>query len=288
MIPSQQVRAGMWLAYRTLFAGWARIKKYFWFVVALKLYKFVTLLCLEPSKGKLLEAFYLVNRYIDDVADEDALSGIGLEARIQYIERKKYFTINPTDPQDEIEFLILYYQELARQRGENYTPEAVYIIDSMLFDSQRLYSGRIFSASDLQHNYHLLDEQGTVRPMLKLFNESADRFSDLAALAKAVRIAYNLRDLQSDIAKGLINIPREDIDAYGLREVYTLVCQTESVSVLSRWLKDQANIGLRLLVTHRRQLARKAFGIFTRFVLWIVYERSAEALLKKIYKRTAL
>lgn len=264
------------LVYRTLFRTWARVKKYFWFIAALKAYKLFTLLTFEPAKGKLLEAFYLVNRYIDDVADADAMPDWTIGQRLDYIRRKRHFTLHPTGPKDSLEFLILYYQKLARKRGEDFTSEAIFIIDSMIFDAERLNSGRIYERDILESNYHLLDEAGTIRPMLRLVNEKVERFSDLSALAKAVRTYYNLRDLKSDLAKGLINIPQEDIDSFHI----DFQLDGDSQNNLRKWFRHQSAEGLKLLDLHRETLERKPFRRFTQFVLRQVYERKTRSFLK--------
>lgn len=272
----RQVRAAKVLAYRALFQNWARTKKYFLFIIALQIYKLLCYLALNPAKGKLLEAFYLVHRYIDDVADGDTLPTLSKRDRIEYIVRKLYFTRHAHTPYDAIEHLIEYYRTLSHRCGEDFTLEAWDILESMHFDAVRMGTNMAFSRRKLEHNYHRLDERGTVRPMLRLFGEDVTRFADLAPLAKAVRIYYNTRDLQIDAARGLINTPSEDCQRYGITPPELAQTPNDNINA---WLAEQAKQGLQMLQIHRRILKRKPFKAFTQFVLWIMYERETELFL---------
>ena len=277
----KQVKKAKRLAYRALFGRWDRVKKYFWFILALQVYKFITYFTFNPSKGKLLEAFYLVNRYLDDVGDSDTRFDMTPQDRINYLLRKRELTLNPNEPQDEIEHLILYYQCLAKKRGEDFTDPAINIIDSMIFDAKRLGGSVIHKQRTLEENYHLLDEKGTVSPMLWLFKENPNRLAELSYLARAVRTYYNLRDLRGDIVKGHINISAEDVELYQLN-LYPMLLKIETPTEIEKWFQGQAQEGLRLLAIHRKSLFEKPFRVFTRLVLWLMYERSARAFLIKI------
>lgn len=272
------VARAKWLTYSTLFSGWQRFWKYIWFILALQLYKLIALLRRQGKMGQLLEVFYLVNRYIDDIADADAEPNWTVAQRIAYLERKRAFTLRPVGPQDDMEHLILYYQAIAEECGESsaWEKDAICIIDSMLFDARRLDTGLIFTQAELETNYHLLDEEGTVRPMLRLFNEQAERYPQLSALAKAVRIYYNLRDLRLDFIKGVVNIGKNYVTEHRIG----LKSEPEMMQTSLDWQKEQAREGLRLLADHRDSLSRHPFKPFTRLALYVLYEKATESFLK--------
>ena len=86
--------------------------KYRAFLRYLRLFKYAAF---APARGAFLESYYVLMRYLDDVVDGDAPLPKGSKNESEYILEKIRFSENPTNPQDEIEYLMLYCFELAQK-----------------------------------------------------------------------------------------------------------------------------------------------------------------------------
>ena len=167
------------------------------------------------AKGQMLEADYLWMRMVDDIADGDLAAPIPTEPA-KYIEEKLDFLHALGTPRDDIDALILFSEELSRETGISLQAERELILRSMLFDAKRFGKRQIFSKEELDEHFYQCDIEGTGRGTLKLFGEDPDKWPYVEPLGVASRIYDNLQDLPDDIASGYINIPREDMQHFGI------------------------------------------------------------------------
>jgi hypothetical protein len=252
--------------------GW----KYRAFLRYLRIFKYVSF---KPTRGKFLEYYYTLMRYLDDVVDGDAPMPQGFNDSSDYIRKKILFTNNPVNPEDEVDHLILFCFQLADKIHENFQSETKDILESLLFDAVRRDKLIIYPGNVLMHHFHKLDIRGTIRATLKIFKEDPDKYEFLEPLGIACRYQYDIEDLQSDISSGYINITEEECERFkiGLKDLTDF-----SKDKLKAWCQYRAKIGLELLKKHHELLPEGKFSLLSRATFPLVYEYPARRLFRKI------
>ena len=235
-------------------------------VLSLRAFKYLTL---NPTRGSLLESYYVLMRYIDDIVDGDTQLPKNTSA-MGYIEDKINFLRNPINPQDAADYLMLYCFQLAKKLGHDLSFESDDILNSLRFDAQRVKKSVILPDEQLKHHFYLLDIRGVIRATLKIFGEDYSKYTVLHPLGTASRIYYNLKDYEEDIRAGFINISAEDFKKYNMSKGDLENRLSESVQ---KWIADQATLGMDLLQQHRQNISKEKFKPLTKLVLYLKYER---------------
>jgi len=252
--------------------GW----KYRAFLRYLRIFKYVAF---APARGEFLESYYTLMRYIDDIVDGDvALSAVYADES-EYISEKIEFSKNPVNPKDDVDWLMIYCFELAMKFGENFQDETKDILESLLFDAKRRGKEIIFSKDELDYHFHLLDIRGTIKATLKVFKDSTDKYKILEPLGIACRHQYDIEDIESDIAAGYINIPKEDCERFDIKKED--LHNRSSPNILT-WLHHHASEGIALLEEHRRIMPQGKFSLLERMTFKFVYEIPARKAFQKI------
>ena len=182
--------------------------KYKSFLRYLRIFKYVAM---APKRGTFLESYYVLMRYLDDIVDGDLPLPNHYISESEYIRDKIEFSHSLNNPRDEVDFLMLYCFDLASSFGEDFIEETSDILHSLWFDAKRRNSQQIFSRSVLEEHFHLLDIRGTIKATLKIFKEDPEKYQILEPLGVACRYQYDIEDINSDLAAGYVNIPKEDI-----------------------------------------------------------------------------
>jgi hypothetical protein len=257
--------------------GW----KYRAFLRYLKLFKY---LAFAPRRGKFLESYYTLMRYIDDVVDGDVkLSGQYFN-EIEYVSKKIDFSKNLANPSDEVDFLMLYCFELANEFGTEFHAETKDILESLLFDAQRKGKWKIFPREELKYHFHLLDIRGTIRATLKIFKDNPEKYKILESLGTACRHQYDIEDIETDLAAGYVNICKEECDLFGISKVDFHLANSQKIR---SWLNFHAKEGISLLEKHREILSKNKFSFFEKLVFRLVYENPARKTFKKILSESS-
>lgn len=252
-----------------------RSSKYKWFLRALRTFKYASM---NPIKGDFLESYYVLMRYVDDIVDGDAQLPKGYKSSEEFVQEKIDFSKHLANPKDSVDALMLYCFELGNKFGEDFSNETLDILSSLLFDSRRYGTRKIFSSTELEHHFHLLDVRGTIGASLKVFGEDAAKYPILAPLGFATRIYYNLRDYDEDIKAGLVNISSEDCQKFNIRQEDL---ENRLSSGVQAWFDDQTEQGIALLKKHRKTISEGDFGILTRLTLPLVFEKPAKKYFEK-------
>lgn len=236
-------------------------------------------LFLSTTKGRLLQSVNTGMRLLDDVADGDMEPPDGFGSRIGYLEKKQAFIRDRSNPEDEIDHLFLYSYQLAGELGIDISGELDSFFTYFIFDAKRLGTGQIFSQAELDEAYDACDIRGTIRGCLKLFGDDPEKEHLLQPLGKAARGFYTLRDYEADIAAGLVNIPYEAFDKYGID--VTDLPNRKSPGVKA-WFIVQATTGLSLLDEHRENIPKGNFRFMGKLALPIAYTRPARAYFEDV------
>lgn len=252
--------------------GW----KYRAFLRYLHLFKFFAF---APLRGRFLESYYTLMRYLDDIVDGDAELVAGYSNESEYISEKIEFSKNPIAPKDDADYLMMYCFELAERFGEDFQAETKDILESLLFDAKRRDKWIIFRKEELMYHFHLLDIRGTIRATLKVFKDNPDKYTILEPLGVACRHQYNIEDFESDVAAGYINISKEDCERFGIK---TEDFHNQSSPNIRAWLHHHAEEGITLLEDHRRIMPQEKFSLLERMVFKVVYENPARKVFRKI------
>ena len=247
-----------------------------WFVLALKSFKYFPG---NEIRGEFLDSYYALMRYIDDVVDGDAQLPEGYQSREEFVQRRVSFSHYPQNPVESVDHLMAYCFGLAKRMGHDFSQETQDMASSMLFDARRMGKGTIFSERELFHHFYLLDIRGCIVASLKVFGEYPLKYKALEDLGIAVRIYYNLRDFDSDLKAGLVNIPAEDFKRLSM--TVDSLDDRFSVSV-QQWFKEQAAKGMASLAKHRLRMMTVDFRLLTRTTLYTVYERPARRYFQSV------
>lgn len=281
MKPAQSIDTTAWRNHIYQHMLRTRGAKYLWFLKYLKLFR---LIAKTPERADFLEAYYTLMRYLDDIVDNDAPLPPGYGDTETFLLDKIRFANNPDTPSDESDAMMMHCFHLGHTFGESFKDETEDILGSLLFDTRRMGQNRFFSSDELMAHYHQLDIRGTVRATIKLFNENVADFQLLEPLGMASRFFYDIRDVHDDLSKNLVNISREDADAFGISAGNMNEPDNPGIK---RWRRAQALRGLQLLDLHRIQIPKGSFRLTTRLTFLFVYERPARGFFNKTLRQTA-
>lgn len=230
------------------------------------------------NRGRLLLAVNTCMRILDDIADGDRQPPPGVSP-IAYLEDKQAFVRNPEHPQDDLDYLFTYCYQLAHRAGLEIHHELDAFFDYFLFDARRRGTGEIFTRTELDQAYDACDITGTIRGSLMVFGDDPEKAVLLIPLGKSVRKYYSLRDYESDIAAGFVNIPKESVEAHWI----TRDDLPDRFSPPVRaWFHEEAASGLQLLDEHNRIMRREKFAWRGRLALPLAYVRPTRAYLEAV------
>lgn len=174
----------------------------------------------SSTRVELFRCVYYAMRFIDDIIDGDTIPPLPHEEREKLVESVLFWDIE-TIRNPLYKALAIRIQDLANELElEAEMSEAMHeILTSMKFDLDRIMdqNNKTRNQKDLHENFHQMDITGTIAGTAIIFwidTESA--ISLLEELWEACRIVYNLDDFLDDINEWLINIPREDLERYGI------------------------------------------------------------------------
>ena len=256
-----------------------RSSKYRSFLRYLRIFKYVAM---APKRGTFLESYYVLMRYLDDIVDGDLPLPKNYSSEADYIEDKIKFSMSMQNPQDEVDFLMLYCFDVANSFNEDFREETADILNSLLFDAKRRKSLKIFPQSILQEHFHLLDIRGTIKATLKIFKEDPEKYKILEPLGVACRYQYDIEDIFSDLSAGYVNIPLEDIERFNIRQSDL---QNPECPTIYRWLYYRAQEGLKLLDEHHLLLPTGRFSWLTKATFPPVYENPARKIFNETLKK---
>lgn len=256
--------------------GW----KYRVFLRYLRFFKYAAF---APTRGEFLESYYVLMRFLDDIVDGDAPLPKGYLNESDYILEKIQFSKSLVNPNDEVDYLMLYCFELAEKFGEDFHSETEDILNSLLFDAKRRGKMIIFPKKELMHHFHLLDIRGTIKATLKVFKDDPNKYELLEPLGVACRYQYDIEDITSDLAAGYVNISQEDCIKFdiGKKDLYD-----SSSQKIKKWIRQRAIDGLELIEEHHRILRVSEFSLLEKWTFLLVYELPAKKVFKKIISET--
>ncbi|MCP3928761.1 MAG: class 1 isoprenoid biosynthesis enzyme [Bacteroidetes bacterium] len=230
-------------------------------------------------RGAFLENYYLLMRCIDDIVDGDAPLPEGYLTAEAFVLDKIAFAANPVTPNDEYDALLLHCYDIGDSFLQNFQEETQDILGSLLFDARRIEKLQVYSKKELWKYFHEMDVRGTIRATLKIFKEDPEKYKYLEPLGNACRVYYNLRDFEEDIRAGYVNIPKEDMERFGIRKVDL---SNKDHPAIRNWFIDQAELGMQLLAKHHLFLKQCRFSCLARATFSLVYEKSAKDYFIKV------
>ncbi len=256
--------------------GW----KYRAFLNYLRFFKYIAF---APTRGKFLESYYVLMRFLDDIVDGDAPLPQGYKNESDYISKKIDFSKNPINPNDEVDCLMLFCFNLAKKFEEEFKEETQDILNSLLFDANRRGKMMIFPKKELMHHFHLLDIRGTIKATLKIFKDDPAKYTILEPLGIACRYQYDIEDIETDLAAGYVNISQEECSQFSI--VKEDLNNPFSLNI-RKWLFQRAQDGLQLLEEHHRRLPEGNFSALEKWTFSLVYEYPARKVFNKIILQT--
>src|SRR3989344_2419424 len=230
----------------------------------------------------LIDVIYGFGRKADDISDKDAPLPAGWASPADCIEHLVTFVRDRNATDDDLEFLLDYALGMGDALGMDIREGISHILRSLLFDARRGAnpSPVILTRAELEENYFLLDEEGTIGLCLMILGESRASFADISLLGMATRIQYTLRDLREDMCKGLCNVPSEDFKALGMY-VPDVASKTEiqhwfDSTPTRAWRSKEAARGLSLYAQYEARREQLQVHHLTQAILEFLYERSTK------------
>ncbi len=177
---------------------------------------------ITPMTAQVARAAYFFCRHIDDILDGDRIIPYPRE----YVSSIQKGMEGDSGPR----IVDLYKFVMNRVDGvENDFRE---LIDMMLFDYDRSLEKRILTGQELRDYYRRL-----FFPVFDIGFRvvgSSLRGNDVSDMVEVLGRLYSIRDMEEDLSKGVINIPKEEIKQSGVYDLsYTIV---RSNSHLLRWM----------------------------------------------------
>jgi hypothetical protein len=252
--------------------GW----KYRVFLRYLRIFKYAAF---SWTRGEFLESYYTLMRYLDDIVDGDAPLPAGYSDAVEFIQEKIRFSEFSENPQDEVDYLMIYCFDIARRFGEDFTAETKDILESLLFDAKRRGKLIIFPEEELVRHFHILDIRGSIKATMKVFKENPEDYLLLEPLGFACRYQFDLEDFEADIRAGYVNISQEDCERF---EISPEDLHDITSPGIKKWFVHRAQQGLALLEEHHRRLPQGNFTWLSRATFPLVYERPARKIFNQV------
>ncbi len=256
------------------------------------------------KRAELLTTYYVLMRYIDDIVDGDIPLPDGYASRTEYVRKRSSAIERSLQPEDHTDSIFLYCEGLAEQLGFRLYEESKDILESLLFDAERIEFAekegkpKVYPAAELHRHFYLLDVRGTTGGMLKLFGDCSQKARLLEPAGNAHRIKMNIQDLRSDIRAGLVNISAEDLRYYSISgSDFTVVSSIDErlsrenlathrlPSSIVSWIYDQSRIGLESIEEQRKILVSNSFRTIGAAVLRFMFMKPTEEYFKRILSR---
>lgn len=195
---------------------------------------------------QVFRASYFFCRHIDDVLDGDRYISSDPEQYVQDILKAMKIGHGGPEITELYRFATchLVNMTLNGEKPEEHFRRVVQ--DAMLFDYQRAEERRVLTRQELEEYY-----QNTFAPVLDLaliIAGSSLRSKDIPEAISTQGHLYSIRDLDKDLPRGVINIPREELALSGIETITPL--EKKDIlrdSHLSRWLKKE-------VARHHKQL----------------------------------
>jgi len=215
-------------------------------------------------RNRLLRTGFCALQAIDDLLDGDRQSeqeplDVVMALRAQIEAR--------TFADDALARLIAaFVTDLEAAGGSVAVNDAVRLIDVMLRDRQRQLRGELWDAEVLRAHHR---ETFSLSLDLMLLAGRCDlRSRDVPELVDALGWCSTVRDLDEDLAKGLVNIPHEVVSKTGCDTVAPRTALARDPAVQA-WINAEGERARGLLAETERQLAtfadRRGAGVLLRF-----------------------
>jgi phytoene/squalene synthetase len=230
----------------------------------------------EPNAQVLLHC-YAGLRPLDNVVDGDAPVPEGYASAADYVRGRKEHLARGTI-EDGVDMHLRCAQAAAHRAGFPIRDELETMLAYFLFDAERTGTWRTFRRAELDAVFFSRDIFVCTRIPLMAFGEDAGRWDAIAPLAEAARTGYDsLRDLAQDLGKGVVNIPSEDMAAFGIAPARLALPDPLSDPAVRAWRKHEARRGISMLGEYRRAARGLDLKPFTRATLAGIYEAPAYA-----------
>jgi len=209
----------------------------------------------NPARAQMFRATYCLARLIDDVLDGDIIIQGDPEVYVFCLMNKdKTGMIAGRNPPSR---LGCYVFENINRFGRNGEMPAEYLhalVESMLFDRKRARMKLLLS--DHQLRTHLINTLEAAHNATLCIANARARAPDIPHLIRAQATLYTLRDLKTDISRGLINIPEDVVtlalDQGGGSLSYDALSSTSAVK---EWIAGELAIGREYVESAGHQLA---------------------------------
>jgi hypothetical protein len=187
---------------------------------------------------ELLKYMYYALRLLDDICDWDTLINFTLEQRKKVIEWKFWVWLYD-----------LLINKVKKVSWELWVLDWIqYSIDEIVwsieFDVDRMMdSNKYRTKEELENNFHKMDIDWTIFWTAIIFwLNPLDSIKKLWWLWETTRISYNIKDLQDDISKKLINIPIEDLKKYWINnECLDKLKNWDISNNIKKWIEWEIN-----------------------------------------------
>lgn len=196
--------------------------------------------------AKVFRASYFFCRHIDDVLDGDRSVSGDPEDYVQSILSAMHSGQGGPEIVGLYRFAIGHLADMAKE-GEDPARHFKRVIkDAMLFDYERAKNHRVLTVQELEQYYD--DTFAPVMNLALMIAGSSQRSADLPESVSTQGHIYTIRDLEADLAQGIINIPAEELAKSNI-DVHRPFGKDAVVADanLSRWISDEVS-------THHRKL----------------------------------
>ena len=238
-------------------------------------------------RAKGTEAVYSAARHADDVADGDAAVPPGFSSALEFLGYLTRVLYGQEAPREATGKLFMYGLSLLQEAGADLTLHMLDILAALRFDAMRRSRSElvVLDREQIDHYVDRRDINGTIGGCLLVTRERAVTIDDIAPLGYATQIRYTIRDLRADVLQRMFNIPREDVQKFGIyipdpSSEVAVRAWSDSLPV-RRWCHAEAKRANALLEEYRGRKTELLMHPYTRSVLYLAYERPADLYVRE-------
>ena len=170
---------------------------------------------------ELFRCIYYAMRLIDDIVDWDTIPPLESSERVELIESiLTWNTESIKNPLYKALSIRIFELSWKLWKEEEIKDALEQITISIKFDLDRsIDQDKVRNKEDLEENFHRMDIVWTIVWTAVIFWIRTDCIVELIEpLWEACRVMYNLRDFWEDIYANLINIPKEELERFGISQ----------------------------------------------------------------------
>lgn len=231
---------------------------------------------------RIILSAYAWFRRVDDVMDKDAEPPRGYTRESYLAQKQKVVASLPNISNCSVsllteDLLLVHLLRESSRCGVDVVKEIVNLWSVMCWDNERRSRSALATREEMTQ-YATLQDDSILGVYVKVFNGDTRRFYEVSQLLAGIFTKTDwLSDLDGDLQKGIVNIPRESFAEYDLELSRLLTCKSwedlRTVPGFTSWYVEEVKTLDKQWTETRAVLGQNFGGTFSSRLLIFVFQK---------------